>query len=176
MIKSLYVACNNNIFINLENEIISGNVLDIGLENYGIFYNIMKNFNDEVSVSYVDGAEESSIIEDNFYDNCVIFFSLNKIPFVKNKRKLVNEVSNYLKEGGNLYIWDIDKNRRMVFSGTVRVLLPDKSMKSMKISNYNPLTDCSKESIVKLLQNKFDIVDLKSSDGIYYIKAEKKKG
>ena len=64
-----------DIFINMEREIFRGNILDIGLENHGIFYNIYKQYNDDVNVEYLSGKEGKEKISEDFYDSCILFFS-----------------------------------------------------------------------------------------------------
>jgi hypothetical protein len=47
-------------------------------------------------------------------------------------------------------------------------------MKTIEIKDYNILKDTSKENLIKLLQQYFEIIDLRASDNIYYIKGIKK--
>lgn len=63
------IKLSKDIFINMEKEIFKGNLLDIGMDNQGIIYNIYKEFNDNVNVEYVSGKEEGKNIKEDYYDN-----------------------------------------------------------------------------------------------------------
>jgi hypothetical protein len=67
------------IFINMQHEIFTGNILDIGMDNYGIIYNLYKQYNEEAAIDYVNGKDEKIYIEKGDYDSCVMLFSLNKL-------------------------------------------------------------------------------------------------
>lgn len=163
-----------NIFISMEREIFRGNILDIGMENQGIFYNIYKQYNDDINVEYISGKEGKKNIHENFYDSCILFFSLNSIWLKNKKRELIKDIYKYLNKDGIIYIWDIDKGYGKIFNGHIKVVIPGSKIKHMDIKELNILKDISKENTIKLLENYFDIIDSKSSDGIYYIKARKK--
>ncbi|ERI90131.1 hypothetical protein HMPREF1982_04071 [Clostridiales bacterium oral taxon 876 str. F0540] len=162
------------IFINMQNEIFTGNVLDIGTDNYGIIYSLYKQYNDEGSVEYVHGKEEKNFIAKDEYDNCIMLFSLRNI-WLKNKKKyFLKDISSFLRENGVLHIWDIDKGYSKIFRANIKVMVSERKLKDIKISDFNALKDNSKESTIKLLKDYFEIIDLKASDNIYYIKAKKK--
>lgn len=72
------IKLSKDIFINMEKEIFKGNLLDIGMDNQGIIYNIYKEFNDNVNVEYVSGKEEGKNIKEDYYDNCILLFSDRK--------------------------------------------------------------------------------------------------
>lgn len=162
------------VFINMEKEVFRGNVLDVGLENYGIVYNIYKQYNDDVNVEYVSGKEDQKNIKEEFYDSCILLFSFSSIWLKTNKKKFVKDIYRYLAKDGLLYIWDIDKGYRKVFNSLVKILVPERKLKEIKLRDLNVFKDNSKENTIKLLKDYFDILDLKSSDGIYYMKARKK--
>lgn len=164
----------NTVFINMEKEVFRGNVLDIGLENYGIVYNIYKQYNDNVNVEYISGKEEQENIKEEFYDSCILLFSFSSIWLKTNKKKFIKDIYRYLSKDGLLYIWDIDKGYRKVFNSIVKILVPERKLKEIKLRDLNVFKDNSKENTIKLLEDYFDILDLKTSDGIYYIKARKK--
>ncbi|MBV7273245.1 class I SAM-dependent methyltransferase [Clostridiaceae bacterium UIB06] len=163
-----------NIFISMEREIFRGNILDIGMENQGIFYNIYKKYNDDINVEYISGKEGKKNIHENFYDSCILFFSLNSIWLKNRKRDLIKDIYKYLNKDGIIYIWDIDKGYGKIFNGHIKIVIPGSKIKHMDIKELNILKDISKENTITLLENYFDILDSKSSDGIYYIKARKK--
>lgn len=162
------------IFINMEKECFKGNVLDIGTDNYGIIYSLYKQFNDDIAVDYIEGQEKKVEIPKGTYDNCVLLFSLNNI-WLKHKRKnFIKEIYDYLDEGGLLHIWDIDKSYKKIFNGKIRIVLPNRSIKEINILDMNIFKDISKDSTIKLINQYFEIIDLKVSDNIYYIKGIRK--
>lgn len=163
------------IFMNMENQIFRGNLLDVGLHNEGIIYNIYKEFNDNVNVEYISGKEEEQSIKKEYYDNCILLFSFNKLWFNLKKRNFIKDIYNYLKEDGLLHIWDIDKGYVKIFNGYIKILIPGGKIKNIRIRDFNVLKNNSKENTVKLLHEYFQILDLKNSDGLYYVKAQKKK-
>ena len=162
------------IFINLEKEVFRGNILDVGLDNYGVVYNIYKQYYDDVNVEYISGKEEKGSLKEGFYDSCILFFSFSSIWLRINRRKFIKDIYRYLNEDGLLYIWDIDKGYTKVFNATVKIVIPERKLRQIKLRDLNILKDTSKVNTIKMLEEYFDIVDIKSSDGIYYIKARKK--
>ncbi|ENK0837379.1 class I SAM-dependent methyltransferase [Clostridium botulinum] len=164
----------NEIVINMENEIFRGNLLDVGTDNYGIIYNIYKQYNEDSNLEYINGAEEKENIKEGYYDNCILLFSFSNIFFKKNRMSLIRDIYRYLKEGGNVYIWDIDKKLKETFNGKIKILLPGEKVKNISIKDLNLLKDSSVDTTIKLLDPYFEIKDLKSSDGVYYIKGKKK--
>ncbi|EPY2305618.1 class I SAM-dependent methyltransferase [Clostridium sporogenes] len=164
----------NEIVINMENEIFRGNLLDVGTDNYGIIYNIYKQYNEDSNLEYINGAEEKENIKEGYYDNCILLFSFSNIFFKKNRMSLIRDIYRYLKEEGNVYIWDIDKKLKETFNGKIKILLPGEKVKNISIKDLNLLKDSSIDTTIKLLDPYFEIKDLKSSDGVYYIKGKKK--
>ncbi|MCR1974108.1 class I SAM-dependent methyltransferase [Clostridium sporogenes] len=164
----------NEIVINMENEIFRGNLLDVGTDNYGIIYNIYKQYNEDSNLEYINGAEEKENIKEGYYDNCILLFSFSNIFFKKNRMSLIRDIYRYLKEGGNVYIWDIDKKLKETFNGKIKILLPGEKVKNISIKDLNLLKDSSIDTTIKLLDPYFEIKDLKSSDGVYYIKGKKR--
>lgn len=162
-----------NIFINMQQEVFTGNVLDIGADNYGIIYNLYKKYNEEASIEYVHGKEEKKFIEKGNYDSCIMLFSLSNIWLKLNKKGFFKDISEYLKENGILHIWDINKGYSKIFNAKIKVLLSDKTIKEINVSDFNVFKDNSMEAVVKILEKYFKIIDLKSSDNIYYIKCQK---
>ncbi|MGH4121684.1 MAG: methyltransferase domain-containing protein [Clostridium sp.] len=158
------------VFINLEKEIFKGNILDIGFSNYGIIYNICKQFiDDSNSVEYIEGKGDKTKIEEGAYDTCVLFFTLSDIKFTKSKEKLIKEVYKFLKEDGLLYIWDIDKGFAKIFNSRINIVLPDKSTKKINLRQLNLFKNSSKENTIKILKPYFEIITMKNSDNIYYM-------
>jgi hypothetical protein len=160
--------------LELHKEVFKGNVLDIGIHNNGIIYNMCKHFNKDLEVEYISGKEEEKNIKDEFYDSCILFFTLNNICFNLNKRNLFKKIYNYLNEGGCLYIWDIDKGYNRVFNSNIKILLPNAEVKNINLKDLNMFHDNSKETMLKLLEEYFNLIDLEEKEGVYYIKASKK--
>lgn len=158
----------------IKEEVFKGNLLDIGMENYGVIYNAYKGLNQEISVDYLDEREESTI-RHGYYDNCILLLSLSKIFFEKTKLRLIGEVSKYLNENGNLYIWDIDKKIGEIWNEKIKIQTPDNKTKYVRIMDLNLLRDNSKENTLKLLKKHYDIIDFSCEHGVYYIKANKKR-
>lgn len=163
------------ILINLENERFKGNVLDVGLSNYGIAYNIYKLSNKEFNVEYINGNDNNTNVEENYYDSCVMFLAFSSIMFKIRKKILVEEVFKYLKEDGYIYIWDIEKKYGKIFNGKIKVLMPDGKVKELEIKDYNIFKESSHKSTLELLSQYFDIIYSKNLNNIYYIKAHKKR-
>jgi len=174
LLKTVGDRVGKEIFINLEKEIFRGNILDVGLDNYGVVYNIYKQYYDNVNVEYLSGNEEKESIKEGFYDSCILFFSFSSMWLKINRRKFIKDICRYLNKDGLLYIWDIDKGYTRTFNATVKIVIPEKKMRQIKLRDLNVFKDTSKKNTIKLLEEYFNIVDVKSSDGIYYIKASKK--
>ena len=163
-----------DIFINLEKIVVSGNVLDIGVDNQGIVYNLYKHYNDEISVDYIDGKEEKNSIEKNKYDSCMLFFTLHKIWFNAFKKQFIKDINCFLKDDGFIYVWDIDKGYKCYFKSKIKILLPDRSIKIIRIKDYNLCKNNTKENIKAMLEQYFDIEEYTSSNRVFFIKAKKK--
>lgn len=162
------------LFINMENEIFRGNLLDIGLENTGIIYNIYKEFNHGINVEYISGEDEREEIKEGYYDLCILLFSFNKIRTKSKKRTIIEHIHKYLNGNGMLYIWDIDKKPGKIFNGDIKILIPDKKLKVIKIRDFNIASDNSKESTVSIISKYFELKEYNFTDDIYYIKAKNK--
>lgn len=173
MIKQFFPLENHDVFINLEKEVFKGNILDVGLDNYGIIYSIIKNYNDNINVDYINGHQNKNRIEENYYDNCILFFTINKIASNINKKHFINDIAKYLTENGKVYIWDINKSFGKLFKGNLKIAMPKGEIKKIKLNNYNFLSNNSYKNIMTLLKNNFNVIDSQSSNDIYYIKAEK---
>lgn len=164
------------IFINLEKEVFIGNVLDIGFENYGVVYELCKNIDDDIAVDYVTAKDSKNNIENNFYDSCVIFFSLFSAANRNAKKHIIKEAYDFISSDGTLHLWDINKPRFKTSNIRLKIVVPNKILKTVQIKALNPFTDASYESTMKVLKPYFNIIDLKHSNDIYYIKAQKKLG
>lgn len=100
-----------------------------------------------------------------------MFFSLSKAG---NKKDIIQNVSDFIKKDGILHLWDIDKPRFKIMNTRLKILVSDKKLKTIELKAFNPFIDASCSKAVKLLKPYFNIIDLKHSDDIYYIKAQRK--
>lgn len=162
------------IFINMEKETYNGDVLDIGFENYGIVYNLYKKYNDISTVEYINGREEKTFLKEDSYDNCVLLFTLSSIWLGRDKKSLFRDISKYLKEDGCVHIWDIDKGYRSTYVAKIKMFLPERKIREIKVRDLNVFKDSSKENALKLMVEYFEVVDFKVVNNIYYIKGRKK--
>ncbi|MDP4177464.1 MAG: class I SAM-dependent methyltransferase [Bacillota bacterium] len=162
------------VFINMEREVFKGNVLDVGFENYGVIYSLCKQGEDEIAIEYISGKGETQSIKEKVYDSCILLFSLNYVWLKMNKRSLIKFICRFIKEDGIIYLWDIDKGYGKIFNKKIKIVLPDKKVKIIEIKEMNILKDSSKNTVVNILRQYFDIIDVKSSDNVYFIKGRRK--
>lgn len=161
------------IFISLENEVFKGDVLDIGTQNYGIVYSVCKSNQNELAIDYI-ASESVDKIQDMNYDTCVVFFTFKDILFNANKKKLIKKIFSSLRFSGTLHIWDIDKVSKKTIDTSIKVSLPDGTIKTIMIKDYNIIKNSSFENITKLLIPYFDIIESSKTNDVFYIKAAKK--
>lgn len=160
--------------IDLENVILEGDILDVGEKNLGVIYSISKEAEEELSLDYVS-RENKIELKDRKYDACTFFFELNKLWTSLEKEKLIKEVSSYLNEFGEIYIWDINKERGKVFNNKVKVILPNGKIKEFIFKNLNLLLSSNVEEIKKILEKYFEIEETKAWEDVYFIKGKKLK-
>lgn len=160
------------IIINLENVNISGDVLDVGENNLGVIYNLTKDVQEEISVDYVD-SENKIQLKNREYDACTFFFELNKVWTSIEKEKIIKEVHKYIKLGGEILIWDINKERRKVFNNKIKVILPQNNIKEFNFKNLNVLTSSNIEETKKILEKYFNIEETKAWEDIFFLKGKK---
>lgn len=163
----------NSAIINLESFSFQGDVLDISYENMGIIYNIFKNNESSSEIDYIDNDEKHKM-DKSSYDNAVIFFFLNSIMGNKSKVIFIEEIYEYLKEKGTLYIWDIDKKLNMSYKNNIKVILPQGDSKEFTLKDYNIFKDSSLKNTISILEPFFELEEYKAWDGIYFIRAKKK--
>lgn len=162
------------IFINMENEVFHGNLLDIGLENNGIVYNIYKEFNHNINLEYISGEDQGKNILEGYYDLCILLFSFSTIWPKTKKKTVVEHIHKYLNGNGMLYIWDVDKKIGKIFNGDIKILVPGKKLKKIKVRNFNPVEDDSKENTLDIISEYFDLKEYTFNGDIYHIKAKNK--
>lgn len=163
-----------NLFVSLEKEVFRGNVLDISYENDGIIYNTNKYYDNFIDVDYI----ESALVNENqlkeHYDSCILFFSLNKIKSYKERERLFNKIFKLIRKNGYIYIWDLDKKPLQVSNINIKVSLPDKTLRNLKVNLYNVLIDNTQEKVINILKADFDIIETITSDGAFKIIGRKK--
>jgi ubiquinone/menaquinone biosynthesis C-methylase UbiE len=152
--------------------ILQGDILDVGDKNLGVIYNISKEAEDEVSLDYVS-SDTKIELRDRKYDACTFFFDLNKIWTSLEKEKLIKEISSYLKEYGEIFIWDINKERGKVFNNKIKVILPKGKVKEFTFKNLNILLSSNIEEIKKILEKYFEIEETKEWEDVFFIKGKK---
>ncbi|MEG1255650.1 hypothetical protein [Clostridium sp.] len=163
-----------SLFVSLEKEVFRGNVLDITYENEGIIYNTNKYYDNFIDVDYLESALAKEGQLEEHYDSCILFFSLNKVKSNKEREHLFNKIYKSMRKNGYIYIWDIEKRPLQVSNINIRVSLPDKTLRNLKVNLYNVLSDNTPEKIINNLKDDFDIVEIITSNGIFKIVGRKK--
>ena len=158
--------------IDLEDVILQGDILDVGEKNLGIIYNISKEAQDELSLDYVSSNMKIEL-KDRKYDACTFFFDLNKFWTSLEKENLIKEISSYLKKDGEIYIWDINKERGKVFNNKIKIILPNGKVKEFTFRNLNVLLSSNIEEIKKILEKYFEIEETKAWEDVFFIKGKK---
>lgn len=161
------------IILNLSNIKLTGDVLDVG-ESYGVIYNISKDTIDEVSVDLLEGTidEKNTYGE---YDTCTVFFYLSSIWRESNKVNLIREASKLVKVGGEIYIWDINKEIGEISNNKVMSVLPSGKIKEFEFKNLNPLSKSNIDDTKKMLENIYSISEEKVWEDIFFIRGKKIK-
>ncbi|MGL5380419.1 hypothetical protein [Clostridium sp.] len=159
------------IILNLSDVKLNGDVLDIG-ESFGVIYNLSKEVVEELSVDYV-GTETRYLLKEEEYDTCTIFFHLSKIWNTNGREALIDEVTKYLKVGGEICIWDINKDVGSVISNKIRALLPSGNIREFEFKNLNPISKCDIEENKIILEKSYKIEETKLWEDIHFIKARK---
>ena len=160
--------------IDLEDVILQGDILDVGEKNLGIIYSISKEAKEELSLDYVSNDTKIEL-KNTKYDACTFFFDLNKIWTSLEKEKLIREVSSYIKDCGEIFIWDINKERGKVFNNKIKVILPNGKIKEFTFRNLNILLSSNVEEIKKILEKYFEIEETKAWEDVFFIRGKKLK-
>lgn len=161
------------IILNLSGVKLLGDVLDVG-ESYGVIYNISKDTIDEVCVDLLEGSIDEKSIQGE-YDVCTIFFYLSNLWRESARVQLINEVSKLIKVGGEIYIWDINKEMGEVSNNKVMAVLPSGKIKEFEFKNLNPISTSNIDNTKKMLENMYSIKEEKLWEDIFFIKGEKIK-
>ena len=161
------------IILNLSGVKLLGDVLDVG-ESYGVIYNISKDTIDEVCVDLLEGSIDEKSIQGE-YDVCTIFFYLSNLWRESARVQLINEVSKLIKVGGEIYIWDINKEMGEVSNNKVMAVLPSGKIKEFEFKNLNPISTSNIDNNKKMLENMYSIKEEKLWEDIFFIRGEKIK-
>ena len=161
------------IILNLSCVKLLGDVLDVG-ESYGVIYNISKDTIDEVCVDLLEGSIDEKSIQGE-YDVCTIFFYLSNLWRESARVQLINEVSKLIKVGGEIYIWDINKEMGEVSNNKVMAVLPSGKIKEFEFKNLNPISTSNIDNTKKMLENMYSIKEEKLWEDIFFIRGEKIK-
>lgn len=161
------------IILNLSGVKLLGDVLDVG-ESYGVIYNISKDTIDEVCVDLLEGSIDEKSIQGE-YDVCTIFFYLSNLWRESARVQLINEVSKLIKVGGEMYIWDINKEMGEVSNNKVMAVLPSGKIKEFEFKNLNPISTSNIDNTKKMLENMYSIKEEKLWEDIFFIRGEKIK-
>ena len=161
------------IILNLSGVKLLGDVLDVG-ESYGVIYNISKDTIDEFCVYLLEGSIDEKSIQGE-YDVCTIFFYLSNLWRESARVQLINEVSKLIKVGGEIYIWDINKEMGEVSNNKVMAVLPSGKIKEFEFKNLNPISTSNIDNTKKMLENMYSIKEEKLWEDIFFIRGEKIK-
>ncbi len=161
------------IILNLSGVKLLGDVLDVG-ESYGVIYNISKDTIDEVCVDLLEGSIDEKSIQGE-YDVCTIFFYLSNLWRESARVQLINELSKLIKVGGEIYIWDINKEMGEVSNNKVMAVLPSGKIKEFEFKNLNPISTSNIDNTKKMLENMYSIKEEKLWEDIFFIRGEKIK-
>ena len=159
--------------VNMNYVDIEGDILDLSCDDSGIIYSISKEIEEEISVDYVDENTRGKL-KGCKYDACTFFFSLNSMWRKRQKISNIKEVKNYLKDGGKIYLWDVNKERGKKINNKVEIILPNGKIKGGVLRNNNILTKCNYEEILNILEKYYIIEDSKVWEEMFFIKAKYK--
>lgn len=158
--------------IDMEDVNLKGDILDVGENNLGVIYNLSKEIEEELSLDYVDNQRKVEL-QNRKYDACTFFFELNKLWTNTEREKIIRDVCSYIKEDGEILIWDIYKERGRVFNNKIKVILPRESVKEFTFKNMNPFSSSNSDEIKKILEKYFKIEETKSWEDIFFIRGRK---
>lgn len=160
------------IVLNLSDVKLNGDILDVG-ESFGVIYNISKDVMDEISVDYVGVDNSSIILNEEEYDTCTMFFHLSKMWNNYSRLKLIEEVTKYIKVGGEIFIWDINKEVKDMINNKIMAVLLSGKVREFEFKNLNPIIKSNIEDNKKLLEKYYKIEETKLWEDIHFIKGIK---
>ena len=158
--------------IDMEDVNLKGDILDVGENNLGVIYNLSKEIEEELSLDYVDD-ERKVELQKRKYDACTFFFELNRLWTNIEREKVIKDICSYIKDDGEILIWDINKVRGKVFNNKIKVILPRENVKEFTFKNMNPFSNSNADEIKKILEKYFKIEETKSWEDIFFIRGRK---
>lgn len=158
--------------IDMEDVNLKGDILDVGENNLGVIYNLSKEIEEELSLDYVDD-ERKVELQNRKYDACTFFFELNRLWTNIEREKVIKDICSYIKDDGEILIWDINKVRGKVFNNKIKVILPRENVKEFTFKNMNPFSNSNADEIKKILEKYFKIEETKSWEDIFFIRGRK---
>ena len=102
-----------------------------------------------------------------------MFFCLSRIWNTSSRLKLIEEVSKYIKTGGELFIWDINKEVRDMINNKIVAVLPSGKFKEFEFRNLNPIIKSNMEESEKLLEKYYKKEETKLWEDIHFIRGRK---
>lgn len=159
------------ILLNLSNVNLKGDILDIG-ESFGVIYSLSKDTLDELSIDIVEG-QDKEIYKKEKYDTCTMFFSLSSIWREGARANLIKDISKLIKKGGDIFIWDINKEIGEIFNNKVMALLPSGKIKEFEFKNLNPIIKSNIDDTKEMLKEEYLLVEEKCWENIFFLKAKK---
>lgn len=159
------------VVLDMSNINLKGNTLDVGIDNYGVIYNILKQTEDEISVDYY--MEDFDREYKNQYDNGILFFSLSQIN-KKNLDEVVKNLWDNVRFGGSLYLWDREKNKKETVNDNIKVIMPNREEKEINFIDNSISSEFTVENTKKILEKYFEIQETKVCDKIIFMKAIKR--
>ncbi len=163
----------DNLFLSLEKEVFRGNVLDITYNSQGIIYSANKYYDDYIEIDYLENDIEECDLK-NYYDSCIIFFSLRRYNSKSSRRKLFKRVHEMMSTDGYIYIWDIRKELFKVWMKNIKVVLPDKTIAKLQINDLNLFEEIAPEKVIESVKEYFEIVENINSKDYFKIVAKRK--
>ncbi|WP_294364351.1 hypothetical protein, partial [uncultured Clostridium sp.] len=107
------------------------------------------------------------------YDTCTIFFYLSNLWMESSRADLIKEVNKLIKVGGEIYIWDINKEIRDRINNKIIAVLPSGKYKEFEFKNLNPIIRSNIEENKKLLEKYYIIEETKLWEDIHFIRGKK---
>ena len=102
-----------------------------------------------------------------------MFFSLSKMWNGFSRARIIEEVSKYMRVGGEIYIWDINKEVRDMINNKIIAVMPSGKFKEFEFKNLNPIIKSNMEENKKLLEKSYKIEETKLWEDIHFIRGKK---
>lgn len=181
----------NDIIVDLTDFSLQGEVLDMGFESKGAIYRALRqrilydtHFETAASMDscadiedcqWVYGYPEKLPFKDNTFDAATAFFSISFLKRKYIRNKVIKEVARALKDGGKLYIWDMNTDFKLIKpKKKIKILLKGGEEIVLELKGDRVPRCFSLYSITPVISRYFKIVDEKDFGGHFYIEAVKK--